>query len=334
MFREFNDVVIYDFWNNDFQIVRTGQFGKHFLEQLPDKDYLNRPFIFNCLNEGIGPLDIQLAINSIKKEGVSLNIRVIFNAIIDIDALPYKALCYPENMAKHFNFLRHISKLDVDWKNIKIRYYFISLIRRASVGRVKFAKMLLDTVKREQCIMSCGSGLDSYSLTQELINMFKPHRLPLLVDGPISISAKNQHHHTNPDFFDCLFNLVVETSSQTDSDSWTEIFITEKTFKAIAYRQIPVWFAVPGTVEEVRRLGFDTFDDIIDHSYDNITSSEVRMSKIVSTMKYFVNNYTLEQANNLRINLWSRLNNNVLLLDKLSRVHHKKKQQLLLELAK
>jgi hypothetical protein len=45
--------------------------------------------------------------------------------------------------------------------------------------------------------------------------------------------------------------------------------------------QFPIWMAVPGLVAQIRNLGFDLFDDIIDHSYDNIEDFDQRSDAVV-----------------------------------------------------
>jgi hypothetical protein len=59
------------------------------------------------------------------------------------------------------------------------------------------------------------------------------------------------------------------------------IFMSEKTWKPIAAGQLFLHFGNPGTVDFLRTLGVDTFDDIIDHdSYDNVSDWRQRMDLI------------------------------------------------------
>ena len=99
-------------------------------------------------------------------------------------------------------------------------------------------------------------------------------------------------------------NLVVESSSQTDPNVWRSIFITEKTFKALAWHQFPLWYAVPGLVEQVRKMGFDVFDDLFDgHRYDDIQDPWVRMTQEVLLAKEFCDQDLIR----LRQQHWDRL---------------------------
>jgi hypothetical protein len=145
--------------------------------------------------------------------------------------------------------------------------------------------------------------------------MFPDQSLPVTIDGIIDRQTNDvEHVQTNPVFHSCLFNLVAESSSQTDPSIWRSIFISEKTFKAFGLRQIPVWFAVPGLVTEVRKLGFDMFDDIVDHSYDSIDNEDQRFSSVFDQIQQLNRELDLNQCQQLRDNVQHRLNNNFNLL--------------------
>ena len=116
-------------------------------------------------------------------------------------------------------------------------------------------------------------------------------------------------------FYTAPVQLIVETSNQTDSLSWRNIFITEKSYKTFAWYQFPIWYAVPGSVDKIREQGFDVFDDIIDHSYDMDTDPNTRMDKVVAEAHRFSNKDTVA----LRQTHWQRLQNNAQLVDYISK---------------
>lgn len=61
--------------------------------------------------------------------------------------------------------------------------------------------------------------------------------------------------------------------------------ITEKTYKPIAFMQPFIIFAAPKTLEYLRNLGFKTFNDFWDESYDNILDHEVRFMTIMDLIE-------------------------------------------------
>jgi hypothetical protein len=69
-------------------------------------------------------------------------------------------------------------------------------------------------------------------------------------------------------------NLVNESTVRS------RIFITEKTWKPIMSGQMFMIFGNAGIVAELRRLGFDVFDDIIDHAYDSEPEARSRLNKL------------------------------------------------------
>jgi len=149
--------------------------------------------------------------------------------------------------------------------------------------------------------------------------IFPDTALPILIDG--IIGKNNEHDQTSSLFHSCTFNLVVESGSQIDHYTWQSIFITEKTFKAFALKQIPIWFAIPGTVEQIRTLGFDLFDDIIDHSYDHIFDERTRFQKIFDQIREIDSRYDLQSCDHLRQEHSGRLEKNRALLDELSSMY-------------
>jgi hypothetical protein len=62
-------------------------------------------------------------------------------------------------------------------------------------------------------------------------------------------------------------------------------------------------------------LGFDIFDDIINHDYDSITTYNERTDKLIESLINFKNAYP--DVNKLRTMIWDRLENNNKLLAKL-----------------
>jgi hypothetical protein len=53
-----------------------------------------------------------------------------------------------------------------------------------------------------------------------------------------------------------------------DADQSQGTFLTEKTFKPIKHGQPFVIVGPPGSVAQVKKMGYAVFDDQIDHSYD------------------------------------------------------------------
>jgi hypothetical protein len=71
-----------------------------------------------------------------------------------------------------------------------------------------------------------------------------------------------------------LFHIVAETSV-------TQPYLSEKTYKIFVVGQIPIFCAAQGAVQLLRNLGFDVFDDIVDHNYyDNEPDWKTRITRM------------------------------------------------------
>jgi hypothetical protein len=75
-----------------------------------------------------------------------------------------------------------------------------------------------------------------------------------------------------------------------------ETFITEKTWKVFTAGQIPVIIGPRGLVQRLRLLGFDMFDDIVDHSYDTADDS-VRVFKAIESMHKVMSTNNIQKLN-------------------------------------
>jgi len=76
-----------------------------------------------------------------------------------------------------------------------------------------------------------------------------------------------------------MFSVVSETNYFTNNGEGR--FISEKTFKPIAFKHPFVMISVPGTLQSLRALGYKTFHPMIDESYDTITDHTVRLMAII-----------------------------------------------------
>lgn len=79
-------------------------------------------------------------------------------------------------------------------------------------------------------------------------------------------------------------NVFTETLFEEDT-----IFLSEKIFKPIYCLQPFIVFGNPGTLEELQKLGFKTFGEFWDESYDQEISFTKRLEKIVDIMKDLAN---------------------------------------------
>jgi hypothetical protein len=123
-------------------------------------------------------------------------------------------------------------------------------------------------------------------------------KLPLIVDA-LDLSNKSLPHDLSPKVYNyTLVNLVTETYYFKCWNSHSEMFITEKTWKAFTAKQIPIIIGPRGILDKLRSYGFDVFDDIVDNSYDNEPSS-TRLFSAINSLNKLIKNYDVRELSKI-----------------------------------
>lgn len=93
------------------------------------------------------------------------------------------------------------------------------------------------------------------------------------------ILSSDKSHYLNT-----YFSLVSETEIDNDV-----LFLTEKTFKPIVfYHPFLVW-GQPGILKKLKSFGYQTFPEMFDESYDDITDNQQRLTMILNQVEQFIN---------------------------------------------
>lgn len=91
----------------------------------------------------------------------------------------------------------------------------------------------------------------------------------------LTADEHNDHHLHVPEHYTYSYcHIVIET--HFDADQSGGAFLTEKTFKPIKHGQPFVIVGAAGTLQALRDLGYRTFDQAIDNSYDLETNNTRR----------------------------------------------------------
>lgn len=241
---------------------------------------IDKKIILDLRSEGHNDTDVKNIVTWFRAKGIH-DLLVVFNAIVDLDRVDYEAFCVPTHLATvpdWFNdhYLNN-KELVTDCK-------FLCMIRTPTHVRAQFASQLLQNNLDLRLSFGGGSRLYELKMWQP---WFTNHTLPLIIDGTLYRDGDYQREFdiTSALLGGCAVNVIVESSQQHERDRWSSLFITEKSFKAFAMLQIPIWLAVPGLVECVRNLGFDVFDDVVDHSYDLVTDQQQRMVLVLNEIQ-------------------------------------------------
>jgi len=112
--------------------------------------------------------------------------------------------------------------------------------------------------------------------------------LPFVAD---SLSSDEHNNHTlsvSEHFSNAYFNIVIE--SHMDVDQSNGVLLTEKTFKPIKNAQPFIIFGAKGSLKLLRDMGYKTFDDVLDNSYDEIENTTERFKTAIDMVLNLLDN--------------------------------------------
>jgi hypothetical protein len=131
-------------------------------------------------------------------------------------------------------------------------------------------------------IEDCPVELDTVGITPTELTAF-------LQSGPYSCddldaAAHNDHSlHVAEHYEATACSIILET--HFDADGSRGAFLTEKTFKCIKHGHPFVLLAPAGSLQALRRMGYRTFDHVIDTSYDSIEDNTERYLAVIRTIR-------------------------------------------------
>ena len=105
------------------------------------------------------------------------------------------------------------------------------------------------------------------------------------LDTQINELHVSKMHQIIPEYYDSFVNIISETffyQGTHDDMHPTEkpIFLTEKTDKCFTAAQPFIVFSIPNYLKHLKELGFKTFSNWWDESYDNELDDTIRLHKI------------------------------------------------------
>lgn len=108
------------------------------------------------------------------------------------------------------------------------------------------------------------------------------HKLPIMTELPDPCCASNDWSFGVDEYYTNTFCSFV---NETYTDQNHDPFFTEKTFKPIAYGHPFLLFSSAGALTLLQSLGFETFADVFDESYDLIESPQRRMEHLFGEVR-------------------------------------------------
>jgi len=121
-----------------------------------------------------------------------------------------------------------------------------------------------------------------FGITPNIIDKFM-NRLPMILDGEqdVNMMCRDYDNASRPYYQQSLISIVTETNFYDDAVS-----LTEKSFKPAKEMHPFIIAGVSGSLKGMHELGFKTFSEFWDESYDQTKDHFERMHKIMDVMAY------------------------------------------------
>ena len=149
--------------------------------------------------------------------------------------------------------------------------------------RIKFTELVLTQNLQDHCQLTFNpEDSGQHWLQHNFANpAFEPTRTDLdQYFPPANFDSVASADYTSLDYNQTLIEVVLETVF--DDTKW---HLTEKTLRPIACGQPFILVSTPGSLEYLKRYGFQTFGDYFDESYDRIQDPVQRLEAVVDLMK-------------------------------------------------
>lgn len=197
----------------------------------------------------------------------------------------------------------------IPYSYYKKNYYpkkFINLNRRWRIHRVAFVALLIikDLLKFGNVSLGLSDWQDrrwekmipwlirQYSDDNEIPNLIENNKSLLLSTGDMYLDTNDLVENrvdldsSLDEFYDeTFFSIVSETNFNTSDLKEVGRFLSEKTFKPIAYYHPFILLSVPGSLQALRDIGYKTFHPWVDESYDKEPNDSKRLKMCVEEVQ-------------------------------------------------
>ncbi len=233
---------------------------------------MNADTVYNdwCNRKGIPNTDRErmlLVSFPISQHSISTNLWQMTEPVYNTESVPQKLfLCWNRRFRNH----RTALVLSLEKLGLVDRSYI-------SMGRVD-----PENSSFEFSHTVSNHLISRLRIEQEYAESFM-RKLPLVIDGETLIAQMCQDFNAAArDFYsNSLLSIVTETNFEQK-----ELTLTEKSFKPSKEKHPFIILGVPGALKAMRELGFKTFSEFWDESYDETENHGERLIKIVELCQY------------------------------------------------
>ena len=191
---------------------------------------------------------------------------------------------------------------------------YINLTRVARPHRCELINELIKNNLFEEGYNTFG---DAFNDAQYYKNTNPKHLLDTVTFDTLDVKDfKNVNPNNFAPLEQCITSfLYLCTETLVDNE---RMFFSEKVYKPLGLGMPFITLGNPGTLNELRKLGFKTFDKWFDESYDNDIPIEKRIKIIINNLKDLKNRDTVS----IRQEMTSTLKHNLRTYKKLQKYNH------------
>ena len=198
---------------------------------------------------------------------------------------PYKLLCLPIFMAKE-STLFALENIQPDWKNKTTAFNFminkprpnreflLLLIKHFGLSDYTYS-LCWKNKNIKKAHLLANVGLEFYKQIIENIQSDIPEKIYTIGHEVFLDQGLQYGQSSNAEVYTKLLQTTVFEPSCVSLITEPcfyerETLVTEKTIMALYGGTLPIWIGGWGIPDTMRQLGFDVFDDIVDHNYEHM----------------------------------------------------------------
>jgi hypothetical protein len=174
------------------------------------------------------------------------------------------------------------------WYNESMWYKYLgydSYRPKKTYKKLAFMPVRLRSPERDQVINALSAYLPNMIYSYVENGIYLPDDLP----HDLEIRSSNFQRYFNPAWYDdTFFSVVVESSINLTAGATVKL--TEKIFKPLAFYHPFVVYGQVGVLQRLHLLGFATFNNLFDESYDLCEDPLQRLTIIKNNVANFVPN--------------------------------------------
>ena len=180
--------------------------------------------------------------------------------------------CHSEHNSMDIKYIRHLGLIDCHyfWHGLVSRDWFRHWKHHGDLGQSRAWK--------QRFLLYARDHTGSRQYRKSMIELLTPLQDQIQYNwhGSNVVDSSYSAKIVVKDAVDTAVHIVAETVFDQN-----KVHLTEKIFKPIVMRQPFVVFAGAGSLEYLRRYGFQTFDSVWDESYDHEADHQIRSNKIL-----------------------------------------------------